>query len=81
MSLSPLGERLKRATPLTAREDSLALLTLAGALVLTGYRHGLGRAVQPLLGLKMNWMSLYPFTMPMAIFHIKMIKYLSLLLS
>ena len=50
MSLSPLGQRLKSATPLTAREDSLALLTLAGALLLTG----LGRAVHPLLGLNIN---------------------------
>ena len=32
MSLRPLGHRLKRAAPLTARELSLALLTLAGAL-------------------------------------------------
>ena len=36
MSLRPLGQRLKRAAPLTARELSLALLTLAGALLQIG---------------------------------------------
>ena len=76
MSLRPLGHRLKRAAPLTARELSLALLTLAGAVLLIG----LGTADQPLLGLKINSI-LYPLTISMEIFHVNMMRYLSLLLS
>ena len=63
MSLRPLGHRLKRAAPFTARELSLAFLTLAGAFLLIS----LGTADQPLLVLKIKSIC-YPFTRPIASF-------------
>jgi hypothetical protein len=50
ISLRPLGQILKRAAPLTARDPSLALLTLSG----TFWTMVLCMAYQPILGLWLN---------------------------
>ena len=69
--------RLKRWTPRTAKVLSLALLTQAGE----DWTIGALITFRPVLEVGVVKDKLYPSTRPWAIFQIKMMKYLSRLLS